>query len=372
VNRPWAILPADNLSGEPTILNQPRVTRSMLFAVGAIAAAAIFAALVAARWQSALRLETWTIEVAAVKWRAGQLLLITAIVIVVELFFLSWEKTTVFRVFVRRSRSAITDLAFAFLTFSSFKWLADYAFSLGVALAAVKLGDALATRVGWMRWEMPTDGFFAVVGAFAVYYLMSTFVGYWQHRLMHWRWFWQLHRFHHSATDFNVFTGFRTNPAEMISNLIPALSPLVFLKVPDAGLFAAFTFVNLLLGQFQHTELPWSFGWVGRWVVTPPQMHQIHHSIDEEHRDKNFSNCPLWDQLFGTWYGGPNRPSAYGIPDPAHVERPATQWLIDIWVFYRDVGRSLVAWSKPTQARNALTQSVSADADRPASIIAAE
>jgi sterol desaturase/sphingolipid hydroxylase (fatty acid hydroxylase superfamily) len=333
-------------------LERARFVRIALYAAAALGiSAGLFALLLALQWQPALELWTWALGVAVVKWRAGQLLAITAIAVVVELFFLSWEKTTVFRVFVRRGSSAITDLCFAVLTFSSFKWLADYIFSLGVALAALKLGDMLAARVGWMRWEMPTNGFFAVVGAFSVYYLISTFVGYWQHRLMHWRWFWQLHRFHHSATDFNLLTGFRTNPAEMISNLIPALSPLIFLKVPDAGLFAAFTFVNLLLGQLQHSELPWSFGWLGRWVVTPPQMHQIHHSIDEEHRDKNFSNCPLWDQLFGTWYGGPNRPSAYGIPDPAHVERPATQWLIDVWTFYRDVARSLRGLVRSLAAR---------------------
>jgi sterol desaturase/sphingolipid hydroxylase (fatty acid hydroxylase superfamily) len=277
------------------------------------------------------------------KWRrfltgpAGQLMALTVFVVILELFFLDWKKTTVFRVFVKRSASAMTDLGFAFLTFSSFKWLVDYIFSLGLAFAAVKLGDGLATRVGWMRWELPTNGVLQVSAAFAVYYLLTTFVGYWQHRLMHWRWFWQLHRFHHSATEFNVLTGFRANPGEMISNLIPTLSPLLFLKVPDAGLFAIFVFVNLTIAQLQHSELPWSFGWLGRWIVTSPRVHQIHHSIDEEHRDKNFSNCPLWDHLFRTWYAGPNRPSAYGIPDPAHVERPLTQWVVDIWIFYRDI-----------------------------------
>jgi hypothetical protein len=114
--------------------------------------------------------------------------------------------------------------------------------------------------------------------------------------------------------------------------------------------------------------LPWSFGWFGRWVVTPPQMHQIHHSIDEEHRDRNFSNCPLWDQVFGTWYGGPNRPSAYGIPDPAHVERPATQWLIDVWVFYREAARSLAGFVRSVPARIGRTQPLSRPIDAPVSI----
>jgi hypothetical protein len=76
----------------------------------------------------------------------------------------------------------MTDLGFALVTLAGFKWLVDYFFSLGVAFAAVKLGDVLTARVGWMRWELPTDGILEVAGAFAVYYLLSTFVGYWQHR----------------------------------------------------------------------------------------------------------------------------------------------------------------------------------------------
>ena len=119
------------------------------------------------------------------------------------MFSLSWEKTTVFRAFVRRGSSAITDLGFALLNFSHLKWIADYILSFGLALAAVKLTDAFATRLGWTRWEMPSDGLLQVAFAFSVYFLITTFVGYWQHRLQHSRWFWHLHRFHHS--EYNIF-----------------------------------------------------------------------------------------------------------------------------------------------------------------------
>ena len=89
----------------------------------------------------------------------------------------------------------------------------------------------------------------------------------------------------------------------------------------------------------------------GRWIIVSPQNHQIHHSADEEHRDLNFSVCPLWDRMFGTWYAGSTRPSAYGIGDRAHVERPFTQWLIDIWIFYRDFARSAAGGTKSALAR---------------------
>jgi len=220
------------------------------------------------------------------------------------------------------------------------KTLAEYFFTFGLAYVVVKLVDAASARFDWVRWELPSEGVLGVTAGFVVFYFLSSFFGYWQHRLMHWRWFWQLHRFHHAATDLNILTTYRFNPAEAF-RILPFALPLFFIKAPSAGLFAAFTVANQMLALIQHSELPWSFGWLGRWIITSPQVHQIHHSIDEEHRDKNFSNCPLWDQVFGTWYGGPNRPSAYGIPDQAHVERPLTQWFIDVWIFYRDVARAL-------------------------------
>lgn len=350
-------------------MDRPRFARLALCAAAAIGVlAAALASLLALRWQPALVLWNWAVGLVQAKWRGGWLPFVTVLAIFMELFFLNWEKTTMFRVFVRRGASAITDLGFALLTFSSFKWIADYVLSFGLAFAAVRLSDVLATRLGWMRWEMPSDGLLQVTGAFAVYWLMSTFVGYWQHRLQHWGWFWQLHRFHHSGTDYNILTAFRVNPAEMMSNLIPILSPMIFLKVPNAGLFLAIILADQALGSFQHSELPWNFGWFGRWVVVSPRNHQIHHSIDEEHRDKNFSNCPLWDHIFGTWYGGPNLPSAYGIPDPAHVERPRTQWLIDIWIFYRAVALDLAKFVRSVPMRIGRRPPISRSIEAPVSI----
>lgn len=257
---------------------------------------------------------------------------------VVEIIFLEWKKTTVFLVLFQRKASAIADAAFAVAYSTPIRMVLEYAFSFGLAYAGAKLVDHMAT---WYRWELPSNGLPEVLFAFAIYYLTTTFVSYWHHRLMHWRWFWYLHRFHHSTPELNLLTGYRENPGAALLNLLPALSPLVFFKLPDAGLFASFVLVYQILAALQHSQLPWTFGWFGRWIMVSPAVHQIHHSVDDEHRDLNYSVCPLWDRLFGTWYAGSNRPSAYGISDPAHIERPFTQWLIDVWIFYRDFARSV-------------------------------
>ena len=80
----------------------------------------------------------------------------------------------------------------------------------------------------------------------------------------------------------------------------------------------------------------------------------------------------MWDHLFGTWYAGSKLPSGYGIPEQDHVERPLTQWLIDVWVFYSGSVLWLACLMRSGIARIPRTQPMSPAADTPASIIPAE
>jgi sterol desaturase/sphingolipid hydroxylase (fatty acid hydroxylase superfamily) len=346
----WAIFrPASSgVSG----LNRTRLVRPWPYGAAMGVLIVGLAVLIGYEWQAVSDLWSRVVEPIGPKWRhvlfgpAAQMLAFTLALMVMEPFFLTWEKTTIFGVFVRRNISAITDLGFMIAFLTKLKLMVQYVATFGLAYVGAKIADALPGHLGSYRLELPSEGVLGITAGFAVFYIVSSFVGYWQHRLMHWRGFWQLHRFHHAATELNILTGFRDNPGEAIVNAFVAISPLALLKMPDAGLFASFVLANQIIASLQHSELPWSYGWVGQWLVASPNMHQIHHSIDEEHRDKNFSVCPLWDRMFGTWYDGPNRPSAYGIPDLAHVERPLTQWMIDIWIFYRDAARALAGFAR--------------------------
>ncbi|HEY4944024.1 MAG TPA: sterol desaturase family protein [Rhizomicrobium sp.] len=265
----------------------------------------------------------------------GRMILMLAALMIMEVFFLEWQKTSICSIFFRRSRSSKADAAWAFLYFAHLQFFVETALTLGAAFGLSKLIGAGYTHLGWQRFEMPFHGPLAMAATFVVFFLVSTFVAYWSHRLEHWRYFWHLHRYHHSATELNVLSGFRSNPVESLVNALGLPLPLILLRMDDwtvIGLVMAYQSIATL----QHSELRWNFGWFGRWVIVSPQMHQIHHSIDAEHKDRNFGVCPLWDHLFGTWYSGPNLPSGYGIPDPSHIERPVVQWLFDVWAFYRD------------------------------------
>jgi sterol desaturase/sphingolipid hydroxylase (fatty acid hydroxylase superfamily) len=334
-------------------------------AIGALGAClAIF---VAVEPQAASGLWAQGLGLVEANWRralgpGGQMIIFTIGLLILELLFLNWEKTTLFLVFVQRRMTTLPDLALAIAYFTPVKLALEYFFSFGIAYGGAKLADRLAAHFDWARWELPANGVLAVAASFCIYFLASTFFAYWQHRLMHWRWLWYLHRFHHSGPQLNIFGGYRENPATSFLNMLPRFTPLLLLKTPDAGVFAAFFLVYQMIATLQHSQLPWSFGWVGEWLIVSPQYHQIHHSVDEEHRDLNFAVCPLWDRMFGTRYCGSNRPSAYGISDPAHVERPLTGWLFDIWICYRGIARDLAAVARSALARIAGRRQSSQDA----------
>ncbi len=226
-------------------VNRARLVRYSLY-VGA--AAIVAAPAVWLEWQAISDLWFRALGWAEANWHrafigGGRLLTYYLVFMAIEVLFLNWEKTTIFIVLVRRKLSAMTDVLGVIVSFTpGLKTAREYGFTLGLAFVAVKLGDVAADGLGWYRWELPTEGVLAVSGGFVVYYLISTFVQYWLHRLQHWRWFWQLHRLHHSATEFNLLTGFRVNPAEGVTNVLLIVSPTIFLKIPDAGLFAAYMF----------------------------------------------------------------------------------------------------------------------------------
>lgn len=334
--------------GEPLELetvHRARIDRLWPYAAAIGIAAVTLAVLAVLAPQTVSALGSEALRFVEAKWErafgpTGIFLIGIVLLLIMELFFLSWEMTTIFIVFVQRGASAIADIAsMIFFFWVSLRTVAESVLTFGVAFAIATLVDTAATHFDWTRWHLPSEGIVGLSVSFAVFYLFTTFIGYWQHRMMHWRWFWHLHRFHHAATEMNILTSFRSNPGEALRAL-PFAIPLFFVKAPSAEVFAGFTVANQLLSMLQHSNLPWSLGWLGRWLIVSPQYHQIHHSMDEEHRDLNFSVCPIWDRMFGTWYSGSKVPTAYGIQDHAHIERPYTQWLIDIGIFYRDLALS--------------------------------
>ena len=114
---------------------------------------------------------------------------------------------------------------------------------------------------------------------------------------------WRLHRVHHADLDFDVSTGLRFHPLEIILSMLIKFAIILVLGPP---VLAVVIFEVILNGMamFNHSniKLPLGFERILRWVLVTPDMHRVHHSIDDEETNSNFGfNLSLWDRIFGTY-----------------------------------------------------------------------
>lgn len=145
--------------------------------------------------------------------------------------------------------------------------------------------------------------------------LLGDIVFYTLHRFFHSnRAGWQLHSYHHSASEMSVFTTTRDNP---IVN--PVWS--IFLVMPSAifgsvAITSWVTFLTILHSFLIHSKINQDWGFIGKYVIVSPVGHLVHHSLDIEHREKNFAFLfPIIDHIFGTYYKGDKKVDKIGIDE---------------------------------------------------------
>jgi sterol desaturase/sphingolipid hydroxylase (fatty acid hydroxylase superfamily) len=193
-------------------------------------------------------------------------------------------------------------------------------------LAAVGLA-AFAAANGWgvlNHFEVP----FWVAVPLAV--IAMDFVIWLQHVMVHAvPALWRLHRVHHADLDYDLTTGARFHPLEIILSMLIKFATIVVL---GPSVLAVLIFEVLLNGtaMFNHgnIRLPLAVDRVLRWFVVTPDMHRVHHSIEDDETNSNFGfNLPWWDRLFGTYRDQP-RAGHLGMTigirdftDPRQVDR---------------------------------------------------
>ena len=119
--------------------------------------------------------------------------------------------------------------------------------------------------------------------------------------------FWRMHRMHHADPDFDVTTGIRFHPFEIILSMLIKFAIIVVLGPP---VLAVVTFEVVLnaTSMFNHGNVRMLRGvdQVLRWFVVTPDMHRVHHSIEDYETNSNFGfNLPWWDRLLGTYRAQP-------------------------------------------------------------------
>jgi len=118
---------------------------------------------------------------------------------------------------------------------------------------------------------------------------------------------WRLHRMHHADLDFDVTTGLRFHPVEILLSMGIKIAVVAALGPPAVAVLVFEVLLNAT-SMFNHSNLrlPLGLDRVLRWFVVTPDMHRVHHSIHPNETNSNFGfNVPWWDRLLGTYRAQP-------------------------------------------------------------------
>lgn len=118
---------------------------------------------------------------------------------------------------------------------------------------------------------------------------------------------WRLHRMHHADLEFDVTTGLRFHPGEILLSMGIKLAVVAALG-PPAVVVLLFEILLNASSMFNHSniKIPGSIDGVLRLLVVTPDMHRVHHSVDPKETNSNYGfNVPWWDRLLGTYRAQP-------------------------------------------------------------------
>jgi sterol desaturase/sphingolipid hydroxylase (fatty acid hydroxylase superfamily) len=118
---------------------------------------------------------------------------------------------------------------------------------------------------------------------------------------------WRLHRMHHADLEFDVSTGLRFHPVEILLSTVIKLAVVAALGAPALAVVIFEVLLNAT-SMFNHSNVrvPLGIDRMLRWLVVTPDMHRVHHSITPRETNSNFGfNLPWWDRLFGTYRAQP-------------------------------------------------------------------
>ncbi len=174
---------------------------------------------------------------------------------------------------------------------------------------------------------------------------------------------WEFHKVHHSAEVMTPITAYRVHPFELFATmnataigtalLVGVLAYFTGGEHPEARILGinVVQFAFYLIGfNLRHSHVPLGYGPVVSQVFVSPWMHQVHHSRETRHFDKNMGFIfSFWDRMFGTLYV-PKQGETFelGLSDGEHVRFHSLGAL-----YFRPVANLLRRWVKPKPARTA-------------------
>lgn len=143
---------------------------------------------------------------------------------------------------------------------------------------------------------------------------------YGQHVMFHAvPWLWRIHRVHHADLEFDVTTGLRFHPVEIVLSMAIKLAVVAAIGAPALAVLVFEVLLNATsMWSHSNIRLPEAIDRTVRRVLVTPDMHRVHHSIVPRETHSNFGfNLAWWDRLFRTYRAQPeagHEAMTLGIP----------------------------------------------------------
>ena len=189
----------------------------------------------------------------------------------------------------------------------------------GTAAAVGSLGWGLFNALEWPFW-------LEVVLVVVVLDLVI----YCQHVMFHAvPGLWRLHMVHHADLDFDLTTGVRFHPFEILLSMIIKMAAIGALGAAPLAVIL-FEIVLSATSIFNHGNvvLPSTLDRFLRLIVVTPDMHRVHHSVVVNEANSNFGfNLPWWDRMFGTYRARPAAGHERMTIGLEQFREPRLQWL---------------------------------------------
>ena len=246
----------------------------------------------------------------------------------IEILWVGWENCSLKKLLHFNNKSLKMDLYFFVLAVTnSFKFLSVVlTFGIGYLAFGIVSVDSMQMNLGaYISWPWLQ---------FIVVSLYSELISYWIHRFAHSvKWWWMVHRFHHSAEEMGTITYYRVHFIENALNQFFKVIPFIVFGMPLES-YLIYYIITELHNLLIHSEIKSDWGWFGRYVLISPMAHRIHHSADAAHYNYNFSNfLTVWDRLMGTF-----KENAV-VEKIGLDENPYNQkgLFSDLWTTYKDL-----------------------------------
>lgn len=213
----------------------------------------------------------------------------------------------------------------------------------------------------WPTWLIMAVGSLGVFLAYEFGYWLDHFLSHKVPLL------WEFHRVHHQAEALSPATNFRVHPVDTLvfSNILcvtmgPANGALCyafglpFEQTSMFGYFSILTFFAYLVVQLQHSHVWMPFTGVWGKIFISPAHHQIHHSANPIHFDKNMGSClAIYDWMFGTLHMPAKKREKLTFGSKSEAKDPHTllEGLINPYI--RGLGH-IWRWVRPGRAGKAM------------------